>query len=240
MPSPPLLKAPLLLFAAYCLYKSGKSPQPRPKDAEEAKFNKVEKKPSKWLFIVGAPVMRPLTVLIFTAEAVVVVAENYPSLPQSQRILELLRGASHSNIYISSTFLVGCSLLASGTYVRTMCYNYLGRFFTFELAVQDGHKLVTTGPYSVVRHPAYLAVIAVMAGVLLVQLGPGSWADCLGVWGSPTGQVCGVIWSGIWSIFATGILLRTSTEDKVLKEAFGEEWEAWAKRTPYKLLPGIF
>ncbi|OBZ66007.1 putative protein-S-isoprenylcysteine O-methyltransferase [Grifola frondosa] len=219
---------------------SGKSPRPPPKDVEVAKFDQVEKRLSKRLFMLGAPIMRPLTVAIFAAEAVVIVAENYAYHPHSQYILHVLRGPSHSNVRVSVPFLLGCFLLAAGTYVRAICYKCLGRFFTFELAVHNDHKLVTTGPYSVVRHPAYSGVVAVMAGVLLVQLGPGSWADCMGVWHSIPGTICGIVWSAIWSVFAIAILLRTGAEDKVLRHEFGKEWDEWAKKTPYKLLPGVF
>ena len=46
---------------------------------------------------------------------------------------------------------------------------------TYELGVLKGHRLVTGGPYAVVRHPAYTAFIVAVAGILCAQLGPGSY-----------------------------------------------------------------
>lgn len=37
--------------------------------------------------------------------------------------------------------------------VRLASYHSLGQLFTFELSIQDKHKLVTSGPYNIVRHP---------------------------------------------------------------------------------------
>ena len=33
---------------------------------------------------------------------------------------------------------------------------------------------------------------------------------------------------------------RVNTEDAALREEFGEKWEEWAKRTPYKLVPWVY
>ena len=47
---------------------------------------------------------------------------------------------------------------------------------------------------------------------------------------------------GLWeawivSIILEIIVLMVPREDAVLRKEFGTEWEAWAKRTPYRLVP---
>ena len=37
-----------------------------------------------------------------------------------------------------------------------------------------------------------------------------------------------------------GMLYRTKTEDDLLKREFGEQWEQWAKKTPYRVVPFVF
>ncbi|KAJ7923243.1 hypothetical protein B0H13DRAFT_1477462, partial [Mycena leptocephala] len=50
---------------------------------------------------------------------------------------------------------IGTALIANGAILRLFCYRALGQYFTFKTAIARNHKLVTTGPYSIVRHPAY-------------------------------------------------------------------------------------
>lgn len=56
--------------------------------------------------------------------------------------------------------------MCAGAALRYWAILTLGRFFRFEVLVQDEHKVVTGGPYRFVRHPFY-------TGILLIQLGLG-------------------------------------------------------------------
>ncbi|OBZ71847.1 putative protein-S-isoprenylcysteine O-methyltransferase [Grifola frondosa] len=236
-----LLKVPLLLSAAYFSYCSGKSPQPPPKDSEAAKFDNVEKQASRTIFRFGPPTLRTIMIATCIAESAIIVAQNYRSHPLSRRVLDvLLQGASGSSIRTSRASVIGWALLAGGTLLRLVCYRHLGRFFTFELALHDNHKLVTSGPYSIVRHPSYSGIIAAVAGVVLIQLGAGSWWEALGLWRGFWGVACGLAWVAIWSVIPGSAAMRTRLEDIVLRREFGQEWEDWAKRTPYRLFPGIY
>jgi protein-S-isoprenylcysteine O-methyltransferase Ste14 len=44
--------------------------------------------------------------------------------------------------------------------------------------------------------------------------------------------------TGIFVIFV--LLGRTRKEDEMLQREFPEEWAAWAKKVPYKMIPFIF
>ncbi|OBZ66886.1 Protein-S-isoprenylcysteine O-methyltransferase B [Grifola frondosa] len=236
----PLAKLPLLLSAAYFGHLSGTSPQPSPSEIETVKFAKVEKKSKRLVFRFGPGILKFVVISTCLAEAAIILCETYPSFPGSDSIRALFHGTSYSSIYISRTFLVGWALLATGTYLRVTCYRYLGHFFTFELALHADHRLVTSGPYSIVRHPSYSAVLVVAVGLVMLHLSPGSCWDAFGVWRSTVGILCALGWIGVWIVFAAAMVARTTVEDSVLKEAFGKEWEKWAKSTPYRLLPGIY
>jgi protein-S-isoprenylcysteine O-methyltransferase Ste14 len=81
-----------------------------------------------------------------------------------------------------------------------------GMFFTTgTIVIKDDHRLIKTGLYRYLRHPAY-------AGALLAHLGLGlSFANWFSL--------------GLSSIpFLVAAFYRMRVEDQVLKETFGEEY----------------
>ncbi|HEX6667559.1 MAG TPA: isoprenylcysteine carboxylmethyltransferase family protein [Solirubrobacterales bacterium] len=61
---------------------------------------------------------------------------------------------------------IGVVVMCLGNGLRYWAILTLGRFFRFVVEVQDGHRVITTGPYRFIRHPSY-------TGLLLMQLGLG-------------------------------------------------------------------
>ena len=108
------------------------------------------------------------------------------------------------------------------------------------MAIRDDHELITSGPYSIVRHPSYTAVFTINAGVGLVFFGHGSawWAYGLGDT---------LIGGGLWYFWAVSQLLgvasifgRMKAEDKALKDNFGQEWVRWYRKVPFNLIPYVY
>jgi protein-S-isoprenylcysteine O-methyltransferase Ste14 len=93
--------------------------------------------------------------------------------------------------------------------------NYLAR-----IAVkQKGQKVVSTGPYAIVRHPMYAGFIPLMLG---------------------TGPALGSLYAAIPGIFsAIAMVARTALEDKMLQKEL-KGYKAYAKKVKYRLLPGIW
>lgn len=60
----------------------------------------------------------------------------------------------------------------------------LGKYFTFDVAIQSGQALVEVGPYRYVRHPSYSGALLTLLGFGLAL---GSWVggavalSCLGL-----------------------------------------------------------
>jgi protein-S-isoprenylcysteine O-methyltransferase len=62
------------------------------------------------------------------------------------------------------SFTLGIVLMVAGIAVRQWAIHTLGPLFTREVRVQEGHTLVTAGPYRLVRHPSYAAGLISDAG----------------------------------------------------------------------------
>jgi protein-S-isoprenylcysteine O-methyltransferase Ste14 len=139
-------------------------------------------------------------------------------------------------IEISLAYLFGFFLLMSGTFIRMSCYNTLGRLFTFELSIRKDHKLITTGPYSIVRHPSYAGLIFNLVGIAVCYTGKGSWLkEC-----TLNGQLFQAL-AWIWMFYGIlCIFLRMRNEDDMLKKEFGKDWKAWRKAVPCKIFPGVY
>ena len=169
-------------------------------------------------------------------------AEHIPS-PASNAVLSLLiRDAMRPTHHIrfTRTWLAGCALMHCGAILRLACYRTLGRFFTWELSIKKGHVLVTKGPYSVVRHPSYTAITMIGVGVVLCHFSPGSWyAECIG-WDTWASRIFSAGWA-VWCLLIPCLLMgRVNMEDDVLRQEFGDEWETYAQKTPYRLIPYIY
>jgi protein-S-isoprenylcysteine O-methyltransferase Ste14 len=109
--------------------------------------------------------------------------------------------------------------------------------FTFEVSIQEDHKLVTTGPYAVVRHPSYSAALLVLTGVVCFHGSRGSWLRESGILDTNMGKILVYGITAILTIPVVMIKGRWEKEDEMLKKEFGKKWNDWAKRVPYAVLP---
>ena len=142
--------------------------------------------------------------------------------------------------YFSPAILSGTLALCLGSAIRWLSYHYLGRYFTFQLAIKKDHRLITDGPYSIVRHPSYTGAWLVMIGMAISQLGPGSVYMELGLWKNTLTLLAGIFQLALIVYVGLVIDLRVQKEDKALSEQFEVEWKAWAKRVPCRLIPFLY
>ncbi|KAL6303659.1 hypothetical protein BKA93DRAFT_330513 [Sparassis latifolia] len=154
--------------------------------------------------------------------------------------MSLLLPSPGSGVRVTKTFAASWALIGMGGLVRWWCYRTLGRFFTYELSVKDEHRLVTAGPYSIVRHPSYTGGIMQMIGAVLWSLDPGSWWSNLDRFSATARNSCVVLWLSFWIIVVVSGVSRLSKEDRTLKKEFGDQWEKWSRVTPYKLIPFVY
>ena len=133
---------------------------------------------------------------------------------------------------------LGVGMIYGGTLLRVICFRRLAKHFRFELSLQEDHKLITDGPYAIVRHPSYTGALVSVVGIILSHLGPGSlWYQR----GLPAGMKwLGFAYAALLASFALPVVQRTRIEDDVLKAHFKDEWQRWAQRTPYRIIPWVY
>ena len=144
------------------------------------------------------------------------------------------------DIAFTRPWLLGTVLMLAGSSLRLWCFRTLGPWFTWFLALKDDQQLITRGPYAVVRHPSYLGSSLLAIGTVLCTLGEGGWYAAAGGMDSTWGRVGAGAWAAVVCVVPAFLLTRLGQEDAVLRERFGEEWEAYARRTPYKLIPFVY
>ena len=105
----------------------------------------------------------------------------------------------------------GC-LLVLGTGLRFVALGQLGAGYSGAIIIREGHKLTRSGVYRLVRHPLHLALVLELLGMIVYA---GAW------WLAP-----------LWTLLGGTILARNRTEDRVLREAFGEEAVGYQASTP--------
>jgi protein-S-isoprenylcysteine O-methyltransferase Ste14 len=115
---------------------------------------------------------------------------------------------------------LGVVLYAAGGALRMWPVFVLGRHFSGLVAIQRGHRLVTTGVYGVIRHPSYL-------GLLVVSLG----------WALAFRSGVGVL---LAALLIPPLLARIGAEEMLLASQFGVEYDSYRARTPWRLIPGLF
>ncbi|KAH9835371.1 uncharacterized protein C8Q71DRAFT_116959 [Rhodofomes roseus] len=176
-------------------------------------------------------------------EVLVIGASHFPAHPLSQKILDALVVGPYSltrRITISPLFVAGAAIGYFGAYFRWQCYRTLGRLFTFEVSIREGHKLITAGPYQYTRHPAYTGSILSTIGLGLMYIAPGSWIRECGILATRGGKIAAWTYVAAFLYGSASLFQRAPQEDVVLKKHFGEEWEAYAKRVPYRIFPFIY
>jgi protein-S-isoprenylcysteine O-methyltransferase Ste14 len=123
-------------------------------------------------------------------------------------------------IAIGGVGRIALTLLGAGIYFPSLLLyawglRTLGVMFGvasgFGVRLYEGHRLVTTGPYSFVRHPMYLAVmLAGLGGLLLYR----TWAMLF------------------FSLNVFGLVVRARREERAMGAEFGAEWTEYARRVP--------
>lgn len=118
----------------------------------------------------------------------------------------------------ASVAAIGVAIFS--VWLTTTAVKTLGKEWSLTARLVEGHKLATSGPYAYVRHPIYSGMLGML---LATGLAVSHWAALLAA----------------LVVFFVGTIIRVRSEEKLLREAFGNEFENYARRVP-AIVPGIY
>jgi protein-S-isoprenylcysteine O-methyltransferase len=132
--------------------------------------------------------------------------------------------ASRSPVMHPALALVTVLLAYAGSFLAIYSVRTLGREWSLTARITEGHRLVTSGPYSWVRNPIYAAMWGLQLGTCLAF---SSW------W---LGYKMVAITA---AIYYAGTMLRISREERLLRSEFSSSFDEYTLRVP-ALIPWRF
>jgi protein-S-isoprenylcysteine O-methyltransferase Ste14 len=103
--------------------------------------------------------------------------------------------------------------------IRVAALRALGKNFSAYVTLQPNHRLVQDGIYAWIRHPLYLSLLLIPAGIALV------FASLLA--------------APILILAVAFVFERTRREDRLLASRFGTEFDDYRRRAR-RLIPLVF
>lgn len=118
-------------------------------------------------------------------------------------------------------FLVGVGAIVQAAFflLAVSARRHLGRNWSAEVRIGEGHELVRTGPYRILRHPIYTAMLGMFLGT--------------GIASSQYHALLAV------AILVVAYLRKTRLEENIMRETFGVEWDSYQQNT-WRLVPLLF
>lgn len=113
---------------------------------------------------------------------------------------------------------LGLGLFAMGDVLQAAAMWSLQGLYTSRLGVQPGHRVVTNGPYRLVRHPGYLGAIMCLIGMALAL-----------------SSLIAIVLS---ILFVPILVWRIGREEEMLLKEFGEDYRTYMQKTK-RLIPMV-
>jgi protein-S-isoprenylcysteine O-methyltransferase Ste14 len=116
-------------------------------------------------------------------------------------------------------FWIGAAVTVAGLLFAVWARKHLGSNWSSSVTIKQGHDLITTGPYALVRHPIYTGILTGFLGTAIAL-----------------SQVRGAI--GFVVIFLV-LWAKLRREEEWMRSQFGETYAAYAHQTA-ALVPHLF
>jgi protein-S-isoprenylcysteine O-methyltransferase Ste14 len=108
-------------------------------------------------------------------------------------------------------FWIGAAVTVAGLLFAVWARRHLGRNWSNAVTITQGHELITTGPYALIRHPIYTGILTGFLGTTIAL-----------------SEVRGVI--GFVLIFVV-LCAKLRTEEEWMRSQFGETYATYVHHT---------
>ena len=108
-------------------------------------------------------------------------------------------------------FWLGAAVTIAGLVFAVWARELLGKNWSRSVTIKQGHELITTGPYAVVRHPIYTGILIGFIGMAIA-----------------ISQVRGFI---VFVLFFMAFWIKLRMEEQWMRSQFGEAYTTYAHQT---------
>jgi protein-S-isoprenylcysteine O-methyltransferase Ste14 len=114
--------------------------------------------------------------------------------------------------------ITGIAIQAAGILLAIWARRHLGKNWSAAVTAKVDHELIRTGPYQLIRHPIYTAVLAMHLGIAIAS---GEWHALAGV-----------------ILVAIAYVRKIRLEEQTLRRVFGDQHEAY-RQNSWALIPWV-
>jgi protein-S-isoprenylcysteine O-methyltransferase Ste14 len=114
---------------------------------------------------------------------------------------------------------VGLGIMGLATLLHIWARVHLGKNWSSQVMIKVDHELIRSGPYRLVRHPIYTAILGLAFGTALVSA-----------------RITSLVGAGL---IAAAYVRKLLLEEQGLAATFGAAWSAYRK-TSWRLIPPIY
>jgi len=119
---------------------------------------------------------------------------------------------------VSLCFWIGAAMTAIGLLFSVWARHHLGANWSQAVTVKEGHELIQSGPYGLVRHPIYTGLLLAFLGSAIAR---GEFRGLL---------AAALVFVTLWN--------KLRLEEKWMRAQFGESYENYSRRVA-ALVPHI-
>lgn len=130
-------------------------------------------------------------------------------------------GPMHEKLYENESMrYLGALITVAGVAFAIWSRVTLGRYWSGNVTLKQGHRLIRSGPYRFARHPLYTGFVVGVIGSAISSAHIDGWIGA--------------------AIAIISLVFKLRREEKLLTGEFGDEYLQFKREVPAAILPGVY